>query len=167
MKAIRNHGAIRKFNHLHVGLNGRLDSLQAAILLVKLKYFEDSKMGRIEVARRYDKKLDPKYWIQSSPIKLPKKLDINNLHVYAIYTVRVKDRDKLMEYLCDNGVKLSIFYPQPLHLQPVFKRYGYKKGDYPISERVVDEVISLPCYPEIEDWEQRTIISLIKSFYNL
>ena len=94
-------------------------------------------------------------------------MSINNLHVYAAFTIRVKDRDELLEYLKKNGVDLSVFYPKPLHLQPIFIEYGYQNGDFPVSEKVAGEVISLPCYPELEEWETRTIVSLIKSYYQI
>jgi len=167
MKAIRNHGGVVRFYHDEVGMNARLDTLQAGILLVKLKYFDEQKIKREEIADFYRKKLEAQYWIEKSPVKLPYTLSINNLHVYAAFTIRVKDRDQFLEYLKKNGVELSVFYPKPLHFQPIFIEYGYQNGDFPVSEKVAGEVISLPCYPELEEWEKRTIISLIKSYYQI
>ena len=166
MRNIRNHGSVVKNLHTRLGINGRLDTLQAGILLVKLKYFEESRKQRRIIAKIYEKKLNYQYWLESTPIKLPKTLK-NNVHVYATYTIRVNDRDGLLKFMKENEVELSVFYPRCLHEQPVFFQFGYRKGDFPVAEKVANEVISLPCYPELEEWEQRTIISLIKSYLKL
>ena len=169
MKAIRNHGGVIRNFHDHVGMNGRLDTLQAAILLVKMKYFEQCRIDRNKVAKMYTQKLElyNRSWMKASPIKLPYTRSMNNVHVWAAYTLRVERRDELIKYLKEHDVNITVFYPRPLHQQPVFIRYGYRDGDFPIAEKVSKEVISLPCYPELEEWEQRTIISLIKKFYQL
>ncbi len=159
MRAIRIHGQTKKYWHEYEGLNGRLDTLQAAILLTKFKYFEEELNKRQEVANRYRDLLKdlPEVKFQ----KIPK----GYLSSYAQFTIRVPKRDHLAEYLKAKGIPTAIYYPVPLHLQPVFSYLGYKQGSFPVAEKLAKEVISLPMHPFLKPEEQEEIVNTIKKFY--
>lgn len=158
IKSIRTHGGVERFKHNYVGTNGRLNTIQAAILLVKLKYFEDGLGKRINNAAKYNKLL-------SKNVIVPYVLS-KNKHIYGQYTINVgKDkRDGLIQHLKENGIQASIFYPVAIHLQNVFKKYGYKKGDFPISEKICEEILSIPCFPELSDNDVNKVIKSINNF---
>lgn len=149
LKLLKSHGSSlnEKYLNLIPGFNSRLDAMQAAVLRVKLRHLLKWNKIRIEKARYYSNKLDFK----------------NN--VFNQYTIRAKDRDKLKKYLEKKGIPANTYYPLPLHLQPAFKYLGYKKGDFPASEKASKEVLSLPVYPELKKAEQDYIIKCIKDFY--
>ena len=147
IKSLRVHGQIRRYEHKFIGLNGRLDTIQAAILLVKLKYFPEEIKLREKVANLYFE------FLKDNPhIKLPKiKKDRNS--VWAQFSIRVKDREKVIKFLNEKGIPTAIHYPKPLHLQECFKYLGYKKGDFPISEKISSEILSLPMNPYLVEDE--------------
>ncbi len=158
IKLMRDYGRTGKYEHQSIGYNKRLDTLQAAILRVKLKYLDERNKKRREVAKQYIKLLE----------ELPvKPLDIKNdvEPVYHMFVVKVEKRDKLREYLAKKGISTGIHYPIPLHLQKAFSFLGYKKGDFPVSEKLAKEVISLPMYPELKKDEIEYIVNEIKNFY--
>jgi dTDP-4-amino-4,6-dideoxygalactose transaminase len=160
IKLLRVHGSKKKNYHEMVGLNSRLDALQACILLVKLKYLDKWTTERQRHAKIYDEELK-----EIEEIILPKVKE-GNIHVYNQYIIRVKkDRDNLRRYLQENEIATQIYYPLPLHLQKCFLHLGYKKGDFPCSEEVASTNLSLPIYPELEEEEQMKIISCIKKFF--
>lgn len=142
MRMISVHGSKKKYFHELIGINSRLDSLQAAILNVKLKYVEDYHNARISAATKYNERfkniIDPPFVLQ----------DVK--HVYHQYSIRVKNRDSMQLSLRENGIPSMIYYPVPLHLQSAY-RNNYKEGDFPISERVSKEIISLPMHTELTD----------------
>lgn len=155
VKILRAHGAKQKYYHQVIGLNSRLDELQAAILRIKLTYLNKWNNQRIKNAKRYNKFLNKTVIVPNH----------QEGHIYHQYTIRTSKRDKLKEYLEKHNIPSAIYYPLPLHLQPCFRYLGYKKGDFPEAEKAAREVLSLPVYSEFEKPEQDFIISQIKKFY--
>jgi dTDP-4-amino-4,6-dideoxygalactose transaminase len=144
VSAIRVHGSNRKYFHHILGLNSRLDTLQAAILLVKLGHLDEWNEKRRHAASLYDHALKESQFI--TPYVSP---DIT--HVFHQYTIRTPLRDELQKFLKEKGVASMIYYPLALHLQEVFSDCGYKKGDLPVAEKAQDEVLSLPMFPELSE----------------
>jgi dTDP-4-amino-4,6-dideoxygalactose transaminase len=157
VRVLRVHGSKPKYYHSTIGYNSRLDTLQAAILSVKLKYLDDWTKKRREHAEAYNsafKDLD----------MITPKEESFNYHIYNQYTIAVKNRDELRNYLKEKQIGHDTYYPVPLHLQECYKFLGYKKGDLPISEKKAEEVVSIPIYPELTEEEQEYVISTIKGF---
>ncbi|MCK4403462.1 MAG: DegT/DnrJ/EryC1/StrS family aminotransferase [candidate division Zixibacteria bacterium] len=155
LRMLRVHGAKPKYYHSIVGYNSRLDTIQAAILSVKLRYLDGWTEKRREHAKSYNtafKDLD---------IITPKEEDFN-YHIYHQYTIVVKNRDRLREVLKENQVGHDVYYPVPLHLQECYSSLGYKEGNLPMVERKAKEVISIPIYPELTAEEQNFVIQTIK-----
>lgn len=161
IRLLKNHGSSpkEKYFNLIIGTNSRLDSIQAAVLRVKLKHLVKWSKKRGEKAYYYDKNLN-----RVGDVITP-FVDKNRDHIFHQYTIRVKNRDGLRCYLERKGIPSMIYYPLPLHLQPAFKYLGLKKGDYPVAEAVSNEVLSLPIYPELSVKDQREVIESIKEFY--
>jgi len=155
MLAIRNHGGLKRHHHYLLGMNGRFDTIQAAVLLAKLPFFEKEIEDRIRIGARYTEHLK-QYCITP-------KIFGDNTHLYAQYTIRLQRRDELSEILKKSGIPNAIYYPKCLHEQPVFAYLGYRWGDFTISERVSREVISLPMHPFLNVQEQDRIIDLVKN----
>lgn len=151
MKSIRVHGQSKRYHHKYIGMGGRLDTIQAAILNVKLKYYKKDLALRQEVASKYTKALSGKDLI------LP-FVDKNATSAWAQYSVRVKNRDNIQSSLKENGIPTAVHYPMPLHLQECFEYLGYKKGNFPISEIVSEEIMSLPMNPYLTDEEIEYIV---------
>jgi len=160
IKILRNHGQNPQYFYKVVGGNFRLDSIQAAVLSVKLKHLDHWNNRRRQVAAIYDMML------ADSPVKTP-KIDPNNHSIYHQYTITAPDRDKLQKFLAENGVGSSVFYPKCLHLQQCFSHLGYKPGDLPVAEQLCNEVLSLPIYPEMTDEQIRYVGHTIRTFYGL
>ncbi len=150
MKSIRVHGQSKRYHHKYIGMGGRLDTIQAAVLNVKLKYYKKDLSLRQEVASKYTKALSGKDLI------LP-FVDKNATSAWAQYSVIVKNRDNMQSSLKENGIPTAVHYPMPLHLQECFEYLGYKKGDFPISEIVSEEIMSLPMNPYLTDEEIKYI----------
>ncbi len=142
VRQLRNHGANAPFVHEVAGYNSRLDEIQAALLRIKLRRVERDIGKRIEVAARYGDLLG------SSDLRLPRSPS-NARHVYNLYTVRSRQRDRLREHLTAKGVPTAVCYPVPLHLQTVYASLGYRQGDLPAAEQAAREVLSLPVYPDM------------------
>jgi len=155
---LRNHGRIKKYKHEFEGINGRLDSIQANILLVKLKYIDKWTAKRIQKANIYNELLKNHNEIVK-PVVLP-----NSKHVFHLYVVRLKNRDKIQKKLKKEGISTGIHYPIPLHLQPVYKNLGYKEHDFPITENLAKEILSLPIFPELTMRQQLFITKKLKEF---
>lgn len=155
IRLLRVHGQKSKYSHSIVGYNSRLDTLQAAILRVKLKYLDSWHEKRRENAAYYDKAF------KDMDILTP-KVESFNYHIYNQYTIAVKNRDKLKEHLTQNQIGFDTYYPVPLHLQKCFEELGYKEGDLPDSERRAREVISLPIYTGLTKEEHDYVIKSIK-----
>ncbi len=160
IRAMRVHGQVRRYFHLYQGINGRLDELQAAVLLVKLKYFEEELELRRRVAERYRRLLEG---VRSLKFQ---KVPEGCLPSWAQFTVRVENRDALVEHLEKRGIPTAIYYPRPLHLQPVFSGLGYGEGDLPETERASKEVLSLPMHPYLTEEEQRRVTEAVKEFFS-
>ncbi len=154
MRAIRTHGGIRRHFHDLVGMNGRFDTLQAAILLGKWPGFAEEVEARNRLGARYSEKL-------RDACRTPAIRD-GNTHVYAQYTIRVSDRDALGEKLKAKGVPTAVYYPKCLHEQPVFSPLGHHYGEFPAAEAASREVISLPLNPYLTDAEQDFVIEGVR-----
>jgi len=168
-KILRVHGSKPKYYHKIVGGNFRLDSLQASILNIKLKYLDQWSQKRRENAEYYNEKFKESGLIEDGYIITPVANYINyldkNFHIYNQYTLITKHRNKLREFLKENGVGTEIYYPVPQHLQECFCDLGYKKGDFPISEKTAETVLSIPIYPELNYDQKNYIIQKISEFY--
>ncbi len=162
VRILRVHGSKPKYYHKMVGINSRLDELQAAVLRIKLKHLEVWTNKRIERAERYDALF--KYAGLLDIVSLPVRRTYNR-HVFNQYIVRVKKRDALRDYLAKEGIGTEIYYPVPLHLQQCFKYLGYKKGAFPASEKAARETLALPIYPELVLEEQEYVVKKIAEFY--
>lgn len=158
MKSLRLHGQSKRYYHKYIGMGGRLDTIQAAVLNVKLKYYPKDLALRQEVASKYTKALlGNEVLTASKEIVLP-YIDKKATSAWAQYSIRVKNRDELQEKLKLAGIPTAVHYPMPLHLQECFIYLGYKKGDFPISEIVSDEIMSLPMNPYVTDEEIEYIV---------
>jgi dTDP-4-amino-4,6-dideoxygalactose transaminase len=164
LRLLRVHGSRKKYHHEVLGLNSRLDAIQAAILRVKLRRLEDWTIGRQSVAQRYIN-LFEKLGLEES-VKLPSVRPPGCRHVYNQFTIRCHDRDNLSQFLKAAGISTEIYYPIPLHLQPAFSYLGCYPEQYPESERASMEVLSLPMYPELMPAQQDFIVRKISRFYN-
>ena len=162
LRRLRVHGAGTTYFHEEVGLNSRLDALQAAILRVRLRHLEGWNEERRIVAGRYMMLFGEKGLLDfiTPPAELP-----GGRHVYHQYVVRAKRRDELQKYLAERGVTTRVYYPLPLHLQHCFANLGYKKGDFPVAEALAEDVLALPMFPELLPEEQERIVSEIAGFY--
>ncbi|MFC3210892.1 DegT/DnrJ/EryC1/StrS family aminotransferase [Planomicrobium okeanokoites] len=160
-RVIRVHGSKPKYYHHVLGYNSRLDEMQAAILNVKFPHLEDWSNMRRKHAKTYTQLLNEKlsHIIQTPIVKE------GNHHVFHQYTLRVPKRDELQAYLKEQGISTMVYYPMPLHIQPVFKELGYKDGDLPETEKAAKEAISLPMYPELPVEHQEYIVDKIMEFY--
>ena len=166
-RVLRAHGMRRRYYHEEIGWNSRLDSLQAAILEVKLRYLSKWNQQRRDHAARYDQLLRAGRLTAATTaegIVLP-ITDPRAGHVFHQYVIRAPRRDALRQYLTDRQIGSEIYYPVPLHLQTSLASLGYKQGDFPLSEAAAEEVLALPMYPELREDEQQTVVDAIASFY--
>jgi len=154
MRAIRSHGGLKRHHHPYLGMNGRLDTLQAAILLAKLPHFPGETEARGRIGARYTSLLAD---ICTVPTVSP-----GNTHVYAQYTIRVPNRDQLGEALKKQGIPTAVYYPKCVHEQPVFQPLGYRLGSFPVSEAASRQVISLPMHPFLTEPEQDRVIAAVR-----
>lgn len=155
MRAIRTHGGLNCHDHPFLGMNGRFDTIQAAVLLAKLPHFEWEVRERNRIGSRYSASLGSCCGV---PIIVS-----GNTHVYSQYTIRLPDRDRTCEQLKKSDVPSGVYYPKCLHEQPVFASLGYKYGDFPESEKASQEVLSLPMHPFLAETDQNTIINVLKA----
>lgn len=169
LRMLRGHGMRRRYYHDEIGWNCRLDSIQAAVLLVKLKYIEEWNQKRGELAANYSR-LFVKHGLAESGriypehgVVLPQEQP-EGRHVWHQYVIRVQKRDALRQFLSERKIGSEIYYPVPLHLQDCLKDLGYKQGDFPESERAAAEVLALPIFPELREDEQEVVVSAIKDF---
>ena len=158
IRLLRHHGETRKYYHEFVGTNSRLDEIQAAFLLIKLKHVERWNEERISIAARYDESF------KGLPLRTP-FVPPDAKHVYHLYTVLSKERDALKEFLGKKGIGTGIYYPLPLHLQPCFKDLGYRRGDLPNSERAAGQILSLPMYPGLGGRELAFVIGAVREYF--
>jgi dTDP-4-amino-4,6-dideoxygalactose transaminase len=157
VRMLRGHGALKTYEHQEIGINSRLDSLQAAILSVKLPHLDQWSGKRAANALEYDAQL--------SSIGTPPTILAHNRSIYNQYVLRVPQRDLLLANLKSVGIGCAVYYPIPLHLQPCFQYLGYRVGDFPEAERAAQETIALPIYPELTPSQKQTVIDSILQFY--
>jgi dTDP-4-amino-4,6-dideoxygalactose transaminase len=162
LRKIRVHGSPRRYEYEVLGVNSRLDALQAAVLSVKLKYLDEWSEGRRRNAHRYqqlfeERKLTDRITLPTSPA--------NCEHIFNQYTIRCRQRDELRAFLTEKGIPTEIYYPYPLHLQKAFAYFDYKVGEFSESERACREVLSLPIYPELGDRHQVQVADAISDFW--
>ena len=150
MKSLRLHGQSKRYHHKHIGIGGRLDTLQAAVLNVKLRHYTKDLKLRQEVAENYTKTIDNFDVIKPF-------VEENCTSAWAQYSIRVKNREELQIKLKENGIPTAIHYPMPLHLQECFEYLGYKEGDFPVSELISKEILSLPMNPYLTEDEIKYI----------
>lgn len=153
-RAIRNHGGLQRNHHTLIGMNGRFDTLQAAIMLAKWPLFEAERQARNRIGARYTRLLSD---VCTTPRVMP-----GNTHVYAQYTIRVPDRQTLAAALRAKGIPTAVYYPVCLHQQPVFATLAYKPGDFPEAEKAAREVISLPMHPYLDEPTQDFIVEAVR-----
>lgn len=163
VRMLRVHGSRVKYVHEAVGLNSRLDALQAAVLRVKLKYLEEWTKGRQRNAARYEALFKQANLLDR--VTLP-TVTAENRHVYNQYVIRVPKRDQLRAFLQEQGVGTEIYYPAPLHLQVCYKDLGYRQGSFPQAERAAQETLALPIYAELTAVQQAYVVETIKKFYS-
>lgn len=155
MRAVRNHGGLVRHHHTCVGMNGRFDTIQAAVLLAKLPSFQWEVEQRNRIGARYTEKL--------RGVCVVPEVDAGNTHVYAQYTIRHPNRDGLAASLKEKGIPTAVYYPKCLHEQPVYQHLGYTWGSLPESEKASREVLSLPMHPFLSDEDQDKIVEAIRS----
>jgi UDP-2-acetamido-2-deoxy-ribo-hexuluronate aminotransferase len=158
---IRVHGQERKHHHPILGLNGRMDTLQAAILLAILEVFPDEVTKRQKIGNRYNTELS-----QASELETP-TIAPENTSVFAQYTILSEQRESIQNSLKEKGIPSVSYYSVPLHLQPVFKDLGYKPGDFPVSEKVANQSLSFPMSPYLNPEDQKNVISYVLKSLNL
>jgi dTDP-4-amino-4,6-dideoxygalactose transaminase len=161
LKALRVHGRTGKYFHEWIGVNSRLDALQAAVLRVKLRYLDDWSAGRQRNAERYRTQLT------KSPIPVATALPAGyqTRHVYNQFTIRCSERDRLQAFLKEQGIGSEIYYPLPLHLQPCYAALEHRKGDFPVSEKLAAESLALPIQSELPTEDVDYVCDTIRSFY--
>jgi UDP-2-acetamido-2-deoxy-ribo-hexuluronate aminotransferase len=165
MRAIRTHGGLQRHHHPYAGMNGRFDTLQAAVLLAKWPHFEWEVAQRNRVGARYTELFgESAQKIEVRRQLVPPAVMAGNTHVYAQYTIRTPDRDALGSRLKAAGIPTAVYYPKCLHEQPVFAPLGYRWGDFPEAERASREVISLPMHPFLAEGEQDLIAEEVLKF---
>ncbi len=169
VRALRNYGAPRKYFHTEQGTNSRLDTIQAAVLNVKLPHLEDWNRDRAHIADQYTTLLKP---LHAQGI-LPMQNQCGQGHVYHLYVIRVMaeardglpacklDRDSLQMQFAQEGIQTGIHYPLPCHLQPAFQELGYRVGDFPIAETLCQEILSLPMYPGLNDPQIHRVVEVL------
>ncbi len=158
LRQIRNHGQSERYFHHYIGGNFRMDGIQAAALRVKMRHLPDWTEARRRRAARYSTAL------AGTPITCP-VVNSEAHHVFHQYTIRAPQRDALRAHLAEAGVATGLYYPLPLHLQPCFDYLGFSKGQFPVAERAVEEVVSLPISPEMSEAQQEHVVQSILAFY--
>lgn len=157
LKMLRNYGQERRYYYKIKGFNSRLDELQAAILITKLKYLDTWNERRRKIAEFYTKN------IKNPHIMKPYEMSYGR-HVFHLYVIRYPERDKFLSYLKEKGVNTIIHYPIPIHLQEAYKELKYPGGSFPVAEKYATEIISLPMFPQLKDEELITITELINDY---
>jgi len=161
MREIRLHGQDRRYHHPRLGLTGRLDSIQAAVLLAKMEIFEDEVAARIRLGARYTELLREAFHGAPHAIRTP-HVEPFNTSVYAQYTIEVDDREIFETRMKGLGVPTAVHYPLPLHLQPVFEHLGQREGRFPVSEAAARRVISLPMHPYLTEADQAQVVKAVR-----
>jgi UDP-2-acetamido-2-deoxy-ribo-hexuluronate aminotransferase len=158
MRSLRVHGQSKRYYHQYIGMGGRLDTIQAAVLNVKLKHYKKDLALRQEVAQKYHDKLKDTHVVPT--------IIIDATSAWAQYSIRVQDRDTLQAKLKEKGIPTAVHYPMPLHLQECFAYLGKKQGDFPVAEKVSKEIMSLPMNPYVKEDEIVFIVKKVLEFDN-
>jgi dTDP-4-amino-4,6-dideoxygalactose transaminase len=175
MRRLRNHGSPRRYYHEEFGWNGRMDAIQAAVLRVKLAHIADWNERRRQHAATYDQLFASSGLTSgqtsnqtsnqlTAPVRLLSRSP-KTKHVFHQYVIRAQRRDELRKFLAERKIGSEVYYPLPLHLQPVFSYLGLKAGDLPVSEQAAREVLALPMFPELTEAEIRWVVESIADFY--
>jgi dTDP-4-amino-4,6-dideoxygalactose transaminase len=164
LRMLRVHGEEKRYYHSCIGINSRLDSLQAAVLRVKLPRLDEWIAGRQHRAQRYEAMFAEAGLAEFIE---PPYVRADASHVFHLFVIRVRDgrRDALLDHLKNTGVGSGVYYPVPLHLQECFRYLGYKLGDFPISEAASAETLALPVFPELTDEQQDHVVDAITQFF--
>jgi dTDP-4-amino-4,6-dideoxygalactose transaminase len=169
IRVLRVHGGKPKYYHKLIGGNFRLDTLQAAVLNVKLNYLDGWTKRRRENAERYRVLFRASGLLEKPGVVLPEAQYAGTGavtdHIYNQFVIRVPDRDRLREFLKENGIGTEVYYPVPFHLQECFRSLEYREGDFPEAERAARETVALPIYPELTREMQQAVVDAIKGFY--
>ncbi len=169
IRILRAHGSKPKYYHKLIGGNFRLDTIQAAVLNVKLNYLDEWTKRRQENADRYEALFQQSGLVQKGSIRLPEAVyraaGVKHYHIYNQFVLRAERRDDLMAYLKQKGIGTEIYYPVPFHLQECFQSLGYRHGDFPESERAAKETVAVPIYPELTSAQQTEVVEAIASYY--
>jgi dTDP-4-amino-4,6-dideoxygalactose transaminase len=161
IRMLRDHGQKQKYHHDIEGYNGRLDALQAGILHAKLKHLAQWNEERRANARLYHELFRSESVAVALPLESPRTQS-----VYHLYVIRVKNRDQLQAKLARAGISTQVHYPIPLHLQKAYAAFGYKPGDFPVTEKVATEILSLPMYPHLKPFEQKRVVQEVNKLAN-
>jgi dTDP-4-amino-4,6-dideoxygalactose transaminase len=169
MKVMRVHGGKPKYYHKMIGGNFRLDTMQAAVLNVKLSCLDEWTARRQENARRYETLFQQSGLVQQGRVWLPAPVHrdsgAKHYHIYNQFVLRVEKREALMGHLKAQGIGAEIYYPVPFHLQECFRYLGHKEGDFPESERAAKETVAIPIYPELTVGQQTEVVEAVTAFY--
>jgi len=164
-RSLRNHGSRNRYYHDEIGANSRLDSIQAAVLRVKMRHLPQWNAARRQRAQTYTRLLDASGLTRSVKIRLL-STHARAHHIYHQYVVRAQKRDQLRTFLAEHGVGTEVYYPVPLHLQKCFAYLGYAPGDLPEAERAAAEALALPMFAELHEDEQQHVVDRIADFYS-
>jgi dTDP-4-amino-4,6-dideoxygalactose transaminase len=159
LRMLRNYGQQRRYYHEIIGINSRLDELQAAILSAKLLYLTTWNQRRRQLASIYA------VGLADLPVQTPAQLP-GREHIYHLYVIQVSERDRLQSFLAENGIQTLIHYPVPAHFQPAYMHLGYASGSLPVTESVAEVILSLPMYPQLSDDEVNRVVAAIREFYH-
>ncbi len=169
MRVLRVHGSKPKYYHKLIGGNFRLDTIQAAVLNVKLTYLDQWTKRRQENADRYEKMFQQSGLVQKGRVRLPEAVyrgsGAKHYHIYNQFVLRVERRNDLMAHLKQQGIGAEIYYPVPFHLQECFRYLGHQDGDFPESERAANETVAIPIYPELTPDQQTEVVEAFATFY--
>lgn len=161
LKALRVHGTQRKYYHDWVGVNSRLDALQAAVLRIKLRHLDAWTAGRQRNANLYRQMIRD----LRIPLIVPIEKPYQTRHIYNQFVVVGENRNELQAYLKEHGIGTEVYYPLPMHLQTCFSNLGYKPGHFPVSERLANQSLALPVYPELTPDDIEYVCQTLKNFY--
>jgi dTDP-4-amino-4,6-dideoxygalactose transaminase len=164
LTALRAHGAVTKYFHDMLGINSRLDSIQAAVLRVKLRHLDQWAEARRHNAEAYNAMFAQSGLLERGLVHLPTEAK-DRLHIYNQFVIRADRRDELRDFLKEQGVGSEVYYPLPLHLQPCFSSFGYKQGQFPVAEAACKEALALPVFPELSLDELHYVVGAVRSFY--
>jgi len=165
MREIRVHGQDRRYHHPRLGINGRLDTLQAAVVLAKMEIFDDEVAARMRIGARYSEMIAEAFGDERDPARRVTTPIVAQgcTHMYAQYTIEVANRDKFEQGMKAQGIPTAVHYPMPLHLQPVFADLGQKAGAFPLSEAAGQRVISLPMHPYLTEAQQARVVQAMRA----